>query len=191
MEKYYAGWALFERPLIDMPMKYNNAKNKIDFVLEDAFKLKNNPIWIIGKKDIYLSLPDYMSLIKSRIFSKIPKEKIRNYCKINYDKIMTEKNMAKLLQEKDLDKIVREYREKLNKLKEIDKKINRIEQQLKNKKNKEEKDKLKRELNDLKDEKALLVQEIKILKSQMNALSNGKAEDKDKIALTSLYDEEF
>jgi len=191
MEKFYAGWAIFERPLIDMPMKYNNAKNKIDFVLEDSFKLKNNPIWIIGKRDIYLSLPDYMSLIKSRIFSKIPKEKIKNYCKLDYNKIMTEKNMAKLLQDKDLDKIIHEYRKKLEKLKKLDKEINSKEQQYKNKKKKEDKDKLKKEINNLKDEKALLINEIKILKAQMNALSNGKAEDRDAMALASVHIEEF
>jgi len=168
-----------------------NYKNNIDFVFSEYVKLKNNPIWIIGKRDIYLSLPDYMSLIKSRIFSKIPKEKIKNYCKLDYNKIMTEKNMAKLLQDKDLDKIVHEYRKKLEKLKKIDKEINTKEQQLKNKKKKEDKDKLKREIRDLKDEKALLVNEIKILKAQMNALSNGKAEDRDAIALTSVYNEEF
>ena len=132
-----------------------------------------------------------MSLIKSRIFSKIPKEKIKNYCKLDYNKIMTEKNMAKLLQDKDLDKIIREYRKKLEKLKKLDKEINSKEQQYKNKKKKEDKDKLKKEINNLKDEKALIINEIKILKAQMNALSNGKAEDRDAMALASVHIEEF
>ena len=51
--------------------------------------------------------------------------------------------------------------------------------------------KLKKEINNLKDEKALLINEIKILKAQMNALSNGKAEDRDAMALASVHIEEF
>jgi hypothetical protein len=188
LQKYYAGWSIYQRPLIDLPMRYKNPKNKIDFVIEDIFKLKDNPLWIIGKNEIYLSLPDYMSLVRSRIFSKIPKNKIRDYCRISYEKIMSDRNMGKLLTDKDQGELIAELRKKVNKLENIDKEIRRLEKKKKDPKKKlspEEQVKLK----DLKDEKFLLVNEIKVLRAQINALSNGNKNDE--LALTSIIDQEF
>ncbi len=188
LQKYYAGWSIYQRPLIDLPMRYKNPKNKIDFVIDDIFKLKDNPLWIVGKSELYLSLPDYMSLVRSRIFTKIPKNKIRDYCRISYEKIMSDKNMGKLLTDKDQGQLIAELRKKINKLEHVDKEIKKLEEKKKkNKKNFNKNDEIR--LKDLKDEKFLLVNEIKVLKAQINALSNGNKNDD--LALTSLIDQEF
>jgi len=119
LQKYYAGWSIYQRPLIDLPMKYKNPKNKIDYILTDIFKIDQNPLWIVGNRELYLTLPDYMSLIRSKIFTKVPKDKIKNYCKINYEKIMSERNMGKILMDKDQGEMIQDLRKKVSRLESI------------------------------------------------------------------------
>ena len=107
--------------LIDEPpVRMSNQMNKLQVVIEDYLGLKDNPTWIIGVTDLFLSMPDGLSLTKTSLLSKIPKEELMEVCKIKASDYWNEKTMGK----------VTEFGEN-KKTKEADKKLNKANQDLK------------------------------------------------------------
>lgn len=80
-----------------MPQKLSNPRNRLEFVIEDILGLYNNPVWIIGKTKLYLSMPDYLSLTKTKILSAIDKADLKNICRIDYKDYWDEKRMGQML----------------------------------------------------------------------------------------------
>lgn len=138
-----------------IPIKLTQVNNKINHIL-DTLGIKNNPVWIISRNKIFLSLPDFISLTRERIFNSIPKEDIQNYCKIHYDKIWNEMDFGSTFGGKQ-----KEY---IDKMKKIDKQLKEIEKKLKNKQ-----DELKKAGKD-KSKKAILNSEIKKLRAELDYL---------------------
>jgi len=177
MEKFLAGVAFSEEKGINLvskpPVKFNRLTNKIDFVINDLLKLENNPIWIIAKNKIYLSLPDYMSLTHQRLFSSIPKEEIQNYCVFDYQKLWTEKDMGRLFNTpQDYKKIVRQIKDVE---KDLTQKEKELEGLLKTKKDLQKKgkrldDKKYKRLKQLQKETSILRETLKYLKAQLALL---------------------
>ena len=149
----------------DMPRKYNNPKNKVDRILEDILKLKDNPIWLISKNTIWLSLPNYMSLTRSRIFGQVSKSDIQDYCKIDYKKMWTEVNMASVFNSP------KDQRELQNKIKNLETKLKSIEDKLKKfGNNKKLSESQKKEKKKLQDEKNKILRDLKFLKALQKAV---------------------
>jgi len=148
----------------NIPRKYNNPKNKVDHILEDVLKLKDNPIWLISKNTIWLSLPNYMSLTRNRIFGQVQKSDIQDYCKIDYKKMWTEANMASVFSSP------KDQRELQNKIKNLETQLTNIENKIKNFSGKKLSDAQKKEKNNLIKEKNKILPDLKFLKALQKAV---------------------
>jgi len=80
------------------PKKLSNPMSRLQNVLFDYLGLKDNPVWIISKVNLYLSMPDDLSLTNTGILSKIPKTELMNICKINPSDYWDEKTMGQISQ---------------------------------------------------------------------------------------------
>ena len=99
LKKYFIGAAynynMTERQPI--PRKHKNVKNQLNYVLMDKLKLSNNPLWIVDRMKFYLSIPDYLSLLRDRVFAEVPKKTLEDNCKIQYKKLLDERTIGKNL----------------------------------------------------------------------------------------------
>jgi len=80
------------------PRKMSNQLNKLQLVIEDYLGLKNNPTWILSKAEVYLSMPDSLSLTNTSLLSKIPKSELMQVCKIKASDYWNETNLGKVSQ---------------------------------------------------------------------------------------------
>ncbi len=80
------------------PRKLGNPMNRIQEVLFDYLGLKDNPVWIISKTNIFLSMPDDLSLTNTGILSSIPKQDLMDVCKIKASDYWNEKTMGQVSQ---------------------------------------------------------------------------------------------
>jgi hypothetical protein len=80
----------------NQPRKLANPLNRIQTVLEDYFGLKENPVWIISRQNVYLSMPDNFSLTQTGILSSIPKSEIKEVCHIKASDYWNENNLGKV-----------------------------------------------------------------------------------------------
>jgi len=78
------------------PRKLTNPMNKLQVVIEEYLGLKDNPVWIISKTDVYLSMPDDLSLTNTSILSKIPKSELMEVCKIKPSDYWNQDTMGKV-----------------------------------------------------------------------------------------------
>ena len=107
------------------PRKLNSPMHKLQTVLYDYLGLKNNPVWIISRQNVYLSMPDDLSLTNTSILSKIPKTELMQVCKIKASDYWNENTMGRVAQlgNKELARIydrIDKLREQINdKQKEI------------------------------------------------------------------------
>jgi len=93
--KYIIDTHKFTKGLINTPpRKASNPMNRIQTVLFDYLGLKDNPVWILSKNDVYLSMPDDLSLTNSSILSRIPKSELKDVCRISASDYWTQKNMG-------------------------------------------------------------------------------------------------
>ena len=151
-----------------LPTKYTDPANQLDYMITDVFKLKNNPIWIIGKTKIFLSLPDYLSLLKQRVFSNIPRDKINAYCRIDYRKIWSEKNFGFALTNQNKHELIKKIESIQQTIKNLNKKIEQKEaEKSKNKKNKDKKRQLEKEIKELRIERDNLMTVLKFYQGKL------------------------
>lgn len=95
--KYVLDTQKFLHGLIDEPpRKLSNASNRIQEVLFKYLGLKNNPVWLLSKTEVYLSMPDDLSLTNTSILSKIPKTELMDVCKIKASDYWNENSMNKV-----------------------------------------------------------------------------------------------
>jgi len=80
------------------PKKYNNVMSKLQVVLFEYLGLKNNPVWIISKTDVFLSMPDDLSLTNTSVLSKIPKTDLAKVCEIKPSDYWNENTLGKVTQ---------------------------------------------------------------------------------------------
>ena len=80
------------------PKKYNNVMSKLQVVLFDFLGLKDNPVWIISKTEVFLSMPDDLSLTNTSVLSKIPKTELMQVCKIKPSDYWSETTLGKVTQ---------------------------------------------------------------------------------------------
>ena len=80
----------------ELPRKMTNPMNKLQVVIESYLGLKNNPTWVIGKTDLFLSMPDGLSLTNTSLLSKIPKTELMDVCKIKASDYWNENTMGKV-----------------------------------------------------------------------------------------------
>ena len=78
------------------PRKLSNPMNRLQAVLFDYLGLKDNPVWVISKANIYLSMPDDLSLTNTSILSKIPKTDLMEVCKITPKDYWNERTMGQV-----------------------------------------------------------------------------------------------
>jgi len=164
-----------------LPIKLTQIINKFNYVI-DVLGIKQNPIWIISRSKIFLSLPDFMSLTQERIFNSIRKENIESYCRIDYSKIWNEMDFGSAFGGK-----AKEFKDKIKKLEKEISKINKeIEKKEKEKEkaNKNKKKELGKEIGKLKAYKDTLMTSLKGLQAAMNLFSI----DKNDIKLLSTQD---
>jgi len=76
------------------PRKFNDPSNRMQTVLYDYLGLKNNPVWIISRANIYLSMPDDLSLTNTSLLSNIPKTDLMKVCNIRAADYWNERNMG-------------------------------------------------------------------------------------------------
>jgi hypothetical protein len=76
------------------PRKLSNPMNRLQTVLFEFLGLKDNPVWVISKTNVYLSMPDDLSLTNSAILSKISKTELMDVCKIKETDYWNEKTMG-------------------------------------------------------------------------------------------------
>jgi hypothetical protein len=107
------------------PRKLSNVSNRIQTVLFDFLGLKKNPVWLLSKTDVYLSMPDDLSLTNTGILSKIPKTELMDVCKIKSSDYWNEGNMNKVVQfkNKGAESSRKEYESALKKVEQITKDI--------------------------------------------------------------------
>jgi len=73
----------FTKGLVNKPPKRaSNPLSRIQTVLFEYLGLKDNPVWILSKTDVYLSMPDDLSLTNTSILSKISKNDLKEVCRI-------------------------------------------------------------------------------------------------------------
>ena len=112
------------------PIKMTQINNRLNYVVE-ILGLNNNPLWILSRNKIFLSLPDFMSLTHDRIFNSLDKDDIQRYCNINYDRIWSELNFGSAFGGNS-----KENRKKISdiekKIKEVYGKIKKIESESRN-----------------------------------------------------------
>ncbi len=95
--KYISDTQKFLDGLIHAPVrKFNDPMNRIRVVLEDYLGLEFNPVWIISKTDIILSMPDHLSLTGTSVLSKVPKVELSRVCKIDIKDYWNPENMGKV-----------------------------------------------------------------------------------------------
>jgi hypothetical protein len=80
------------------PRKLNNPMHKLQTVIHDYLGLKDNPVWIISKQNVYLSMPDDLSLTNTGILSKISKSELKDVCNIKASDYWNENTMNKATQ---------------------------------------------------------------------------------------------
>ena len=161
-----------------MPTRYTNPTNQIDYMITDVFKLKNNPIWIISRTKIFLSLPDYLSLLKQRVFSNIPKDKINAYCRIDYRKIWSEKNFGFALTNQNKHELIKKINSIQQTINSINKKIEQKEaEKSKNKKNKNKKNQIEKEIKELRIERDNLMTVLKFYQGKLALFDEKTAMD--------------
>lgn len=102
-QKYIAG--LIAIP----PAKINNPLNIIKYVIK-RLGIENNPVFVIGKGNVILSTPDFLSLTGTAVFSKIPFHEMKQVCQINYHDTLWNKNhMFKSATKAAIDKDMKAY----------------------------------------------------------------------------------
>jgi hypothetical protein len=125
-EKFLAG--LLRQP----PRQLNNPMNKLQEVLYNYLGLKENPVWVISRQNVYLSMPDDLSLTHTSILSKIPKKDLMEVCRIREADYWNQQTMGKVAQIGN-KKIAQKMREK----KKIEEDIKSEKNKLKNAKSNE------------------------------------------------------
>jgi len=100
-QKYIAG--LLRIP----PSRISNELNQLEFIIK-RFGLTDNPVFIIGKGNVILSSPDYMSMTGQPFIKKIPFIELENICRIDYSKDMWDDReiMQKVDNQNKYDKMV-------------------------------------------------------------------------------------
>lgn len=78
------------------PRKLGNPMNRIQSVLFDYLGLKDNPVWILSKTNVYMSMPDDLSLTNTSILSNIPKQELMQVCKIKASDYWNEQTMGRV-----------------------------------------------------------------------------------------------
>ncbi len=76
------------------PRKLNDPMNRMQTVLYDYLGLKDNPVWILSKTDVYLSMPDNLSLTGTSLLSRIPKTELMDVCRIKATDYWNENKMG-------------------------------------------------------------------------------------------------
>ncbi len=100
------------------PRKLSDPLNRIKTVLEEYLGLRYNPVWIISNTNVYLSMPDTLSLTGTNLLSKIPKSELMQVCNIKPSDYWNESKMGKVAEfgnrkiKEIIDKITR-IREKI------------------------------------------------------------------------------
>jgi len=143
------------------PRKLSNVTNRINTVLYDYLGLKKNPVWLLSKTDVYLSMPDDLSLTNTSIISKIPKTELMDVCKIKASDFWNEGTMGKVAQFKNnkADASRKSYEKALNNVEKLNKELS-FEKDLK------KADAIKRKLD--KANKLLDIEEEKYNKAKMD-----------------------
>jgi len=127
-EKFLAG--LLRQP----PRQLNNPMNKLQEVLYNYLGLKENPVWVISRQNVYLSMPDDLSLTHTSILSKIPKKDLMEVCRIREADYWNQQTMGKVAQIGN-KKIAQKIREK----KKVEEDIKSEKNKLRNAKSNEKK----------------------------------------------------
>jgi len=110
------------------PTRVNNPMNKLQTVLHDYLGLKNNPVWVISKQNVYLSMPDDLSLTNSSILSTIPKTELMDVCKIKASDYWNENMMGKVTEigNKKLSEARKKVEAKNKEISDLKKEINNL-----------------------------------------------------------------
>jgi len=100
------------------PRKLGNPMNRLKEVVQEYLGLRDNPVWILSKENVYLSMPDTMSLINTSLLSKVPKTELMNICKIKASDYWNEQTMGKITQlgNKSAEKYSKKIKEKRKEL---------------------------------------------------------------------------
>jgi vacuolar-type H+-ATPase subunit F/Vma7 len=116
------------------PKKYNNVMSKLQVVLFDFLGLKNNPVWIISKTEVFLSMPDDLSLTNTSVLSKIPKTELMDVCKIKPSDYWNEATLGKVTQvgNKKLTNLYKQLKDEEKKLSDAKKNKNKSKNKKKN-----------------------------------------------------------
>ncbi len=78
------------------PRKFNDPMSRMKVVLHDYLGLEFNPTWVISQQNIFLSMPDDLSLTNTSILSKIPKADLMQVCRIQPQDYWSGENMGKV-----------------------------------------------------------------------------------------------
>ncbi len=80
------------------PRKFNDPMNRMQTVLNDYLGLENNPTWVTSETNIYLSMPDGLSLTGTSILSNIPQADLMDVCRIDPRSYWDGQKMGKVAQ---------------------------------------------------------------------------------------------
>jgi len=165
------------------PIKLTQVINKFNHVF-DVLGIKENPLWIISRTKIFLSLPDFMSLTRDRIFNSIKKEEIQSYCKIDYGKIWNELDFGSAFggKEQQYKRKIKDIERKLDKIR---KEIKEVQKEKDKNKDKNKKKELNKKIERLKAEEDFLLTSLKALKSTMDLFNLTK----DNLRLNAVQEE--
>lgn len=143
-----------------MHQKINNPRNRMEYVLESLLGLCNNPVWIISKTHIFLSMPDKMSLSNTKILNAVPKEDIKKICEIKEEEFWSGKKMGKTTQiENPKEKEIK------NKIKKIEQVIFDESKRLKSSSRPEEKKKIYKRIETKEEEISKLTAKLQEIKN--------------------------
>ena len=165
------------------PIKLTQVINKFNYVF-DILGIKENPLWVISRSKIFLSLPDFMSLTRDRIFNSIKKEEIQSYCKIDYGKIWNELDFGSAFggKEQQYKRKIKDIERKLDKVR---KEIKEVQKEKDKAKDKNKKKELNKKFERLKTEEDFLLTSLKALKSTMDLFNL----QKDNLRLNAIQEE--
>lgn len=102
-QKYIAGLIAYP------PSKINNPLNIIKYVIK-RLGIDENPVFIVGNGNVIMSMPDFLSLTGTSVFSKVPFHEMKTVCTINYHETLWNKNhMFKSAARVSIDKDMKAY----------------------------------------------------------------------------------
>jgi len=175
------------------PRKFNNPMNKLQTVLYDYLGLKDNPVWIISRQNVYLSMPDDLSLTNTSLLSKIPKTELKEVCKIKGSDYWNENTLGRVSKfgSKELEKLRKRIKDKREEITALQKKLKETSEDKAKKTLRTKIEANNKTIDKLEDEYNKKAQEVKNYKPNaflFNDDDPNKAENEELLSKTELDD---